>query len=116
MWTREEKLTDLNTKIFIQKILATQQASERVTFSFRQEKGSVVHIRGQFDVFLSYYFGDQYVLIARIGSVELGHLQFERFVDSLDSRIGAEDQDPTDLYGEDSSKLLDELVTALEED
>ncbi|KAJ8908815.1 hypothetical protein NDN08_005519 [Rhodosorus marinus] len=113
---QDEKLTDVNTKVFIQKILAAQQASERVTFSFRQEKGSVVHIRGQFDVFLSYYFGDQYVLIARIGSVELGPLQFERFVDSLDNQIGAEDSGQTDLYDEDSSKLLDELVTALEED
>uniref|UniRef100_A0A7S3EJH4 Uncharacterized protein n=1 Tax=Rhodosorus marinus TaxID=101924 RepID=A0A7S3EJH4_9RHOD len=113
---QDEKLTDVNTKVFIQKILATQQASERVTFSFRQEKGSVVHIRGQFDIFLSYYFGDQYVLIARIGSVELDPLQFERFVDSLDNQIGAEDCGATDLYNEDSSKLLDELLTALEED
>lgn len=58
----------------------------------------------------------QYVLIARIGSVELDPLQFERFVDSLDNQIGVEDCGATDLYDEDSSKLLDELVTALEED
>mmetsp|Transcript_12703 Transcript_12703/g.38943 ORF Transcript_12703/g.38943 Transcript_12703/m.38943 type:complete len:186 (-) Transcript_12703:658-1215(-) len=69
------------------KIIAIRQAAQRLALSFLQEKGNLIHLCSDTEVFLSYYIGEGIVLIGLVRARNCSHQQMEKLSVTIDRLV-----------------------------